>query len=105
MTKIDYAQNKELADELIKFLHEVNYSVTRENDLLIVNQQLSQSILESFLKTTGRAKHKITLLEPDSYLISIPVSAEAIGLESCEFCGYTSQSELVKVHRRTHQAL
>ena len=105
MTKIDYAQNTEFANELIDFLQKNNYSVSKESDLLIVDEQIQKPTLESFLKQTGRTKHKITLLEPDSYLIAIPVSAEEIGLESCEFCGYTSHSELVKVHRRSHQAL
>ena len=105
MSKIDYAQNGELANELIKFLQESNHSVTKENDLLIVNSSIQKPLLESFLKQTGRSKHAITLLEPDSYLIAIPVSAQEIGLESCEFCGYTSHTELVNVHRKTHQAL
>lgn len=105
MTKIDCAQNNKLADELISFLQSNNYSITQENDLLIINEQIQKSTLESFLKQTDRTKHKITLLEPDSYLIAIPVSAEEIGLETCEFCGYTSHHELVKVHRRSHQAL
>ena len=105
MIEIDYAQNNELADELIKFLNENDYSTIKENDLLIVNKSLSKSLLESFLKKTGRSKHKITLLKPNSFLIAIPVSVTEIGLESCEFCGYTSHRELVNVHRRTHQAL
>jgi len=105
MIHIDYAQNNELGDELICFLKENNYSVTQEDDLLIVNESIQKSTLESFLKQTGRIKHKITLLESDSYLIAIPVSAEEIGLETCEFCGYTSQSELVNVHRKSHYAL
>ena len=105
MSKIDYVQDNELADELIKFLQENNCSVTRDNDLLIVDESILKPILELFLKQTGRTKHKITFLEPDSYMVSIPVSAEEIGLETCEFCGYTSHTELVKIHRKTHQAL
>lgn len=105
MTRIDCAQNTELTQELIEFLKENNCSVTKENELLIVNENFSKSLLESFLEKTSRTRHKITLIEPDSYLIAIPVQMEDIGLESCEFCGYTSQSELVQVHRRTHQAL
>ncbi|AFS82607.1 hypothetical protein [Candidatus Nitrosopumilus sediminis] len=105
MTKIDCAQNNELEKELTKFLQERNYSTKQENDLLIVNEKLPKSILDLFLQETNRARHKITLIEPDSFLLAIPVNMEEIGLETCEFCGYTSHHDLVSVHRRTHQAL
>ncbi|MCV0391945.1 MAG: hypothetical protein K5790_01480 [Nitrosopumilus sp.] len=105
MTKIDCAQNTELAKELIKFLWEKNCHVKQENELLIVDEKIPKSLLETFLEDTSRTRHKITLTEPDSFLISIPVSMEEIGLETCEFCGYTSHHDLVQVHRRTHQAL
>ncbi len=39
------------------------------------------------------------------YFIVIPLDLENIGLESCEFCGYTAYRELVEIHRRSHQAL
>ena len=105
MTRIDCALNTELAQELIEFLKEKNCSVTKQNELLIINENLSRSLLELFLEKTNRIRHKITLVEPDSYLIAIPVKIEDIGLESCEFCGYTSHSDLVQVHRKSHQAL
>ena len=105
MTRIDCAQNNELAEELTKFLHQKNYTPVQGNELLTVDEKLPKSILESFLEETNRSKHKITLVEPDSFLIAIPVSMEEIGLESCEFCGYTSHHNLVEVHRRTHQGL
>ena len=104
MTRIDCAQNTALAQKLIEFLKEKNCSVTKENELLMVSGNFSKSLLESFLEKTNRIRHKITLVEHDSYLIAIPVNMEDIGLESCEFCGYTSHSELVQVHR-SHQAL
>ena len=105
MIKIDCAQNSELSQELVEFLKENDCPVTNENELLIVNDNISKSLLESFLEKTNRTKHKITLVEPNSFLIAIPVKMEEIGLESCEFCGYTSHKDLVQVHRRTHQAL
>ncbi len=105
MTKIDCAQNTELAEEIAEFLQEKNFSITCENDLLITNARLSKSLLELFLEKTDRTRHKITLVEPDTFLIAIPVKMEEIGLESCEFCGYTSHHDLVEVHRRTHQGL
>ncbi len=105
MTKIDCAQNIELEKELTKFLHERNYSTKQENELLIVNEKLSKSVLELFLQETHRTKHKIMLVEPDCFLLAIPVKMEDIGLETCEFCGYTSHPDLVSVHRRSHQAL
>jgi len=89
MTEIDCAQNNELADELTTFLRNESYSVTQENDLVTVNEKLS----------------KITPIDSDSYLIAIPIGIEDIGLESCEFCGYTAYRELVEIHRRSHQAL
>ena len=50
MTEIDCAQNNELAEELTIFLQNESYSVTHENDLVTVDEKLSKSILESFLK-------------------------------------------------------
>ena len=103
MTKIDCAQNNELAEELTIFFRNEGYSVTQENDLITVDKKLSKSLLESFLKKTDRVKHKITPIDSDSYVIAIPLDLEDIGLESCEFCGYTAYHELVEIHRRTHQ--
>ena len=105
MTEIDCAQNDKLAEELTTFLRNEDYSVTQENDLVTVDEKLSKSILESFLKKTDRDRHKITPIDSDSYLIAIPIGIEDIGLESCEFCGYTAYRELVEIHRRSHQAL
>ena len=105
MTNIDCAQNDELAEELMIFLRNEGYSVTHENDLVTVNEKLSKPILESFLKKTDRLRHKITPIDSDSYVIAIPLDLEDIGLESCEFCGYTAHRELVEIHRRSHQGL
>ena len=105
MTRIDCAQNSELAEELTEFLRQRNYTPVQENELLSVDEKLPKSLLESFLEETNRTKHKITLVEHGFFLIAIPVSMENIGLESCEFCGYTSHHSLVEVHRRTHQGL
>ena len=105
MTKVDCAGNNELAEELTIFLQNESYSVTHENDLVTVDEKLSKSILESFLKKTDRDRHKITLIDSDSYVIAIPLDLEDIGLESCEFCVYTAHRELVEIHRRSHQAL
>jgi len=105
MTKVDCAGNNTLAEELTIFFQNEDYSVIQEKDLVTVDQKLSKSILESFLKKTGRNRHKITPIDSDSYLIAIPLDLEDIGLESCEFCGYTGYRELVEIHRRSHQAL
>ena len=105
MTEIDCAQNNKLAEELTIFLRNESYSVTQENDLVTVDEKLSKSTLESFLKKTGRVGHKITPIDSDSYVIAIPLDLEDIGLESCEFCGYTAHRELVEIHRRSHQGL
>jgi len=105
MTEIDCAQNNKLAEELTIFLRNESYSVNQENDLVTVDEKLSKSTLESFLKKTDRVKHKITFIDSDSYLIAIPLDLEDIGLESCEFCGYTAYRELVEIHRRSHQGL
>ena len=105
MTEIDCAQDNKLAEELTTFLRNEDYSVTQENDLVTVDEKLSKSILESFLKKTDRDRHKITLIDSDSYVIAIPLDLEDIGLESCEFCGYTAHRELVEIHRRSHQGL
>jgi len=105
MTKVDCAGNNILAEELKAFLSNENYSVAKENDLVTTDEKFSKSILESFLKKTGNVKHKITPIDSDSYLIAIPLDLEDIGLESCEFCGYTAYRELVEIHRRSHQAL
>ena len=105
MTQIDCAQNFELAQELTEFLRDENYTLTQENDIIMTSQKIPKSVLEKFLKETKRPKHKISLIESDSFVIAIPVDLEDIGLESCEFCGYTGHRELVNVHRRTHQGI
>ena len=105
MTQIDCAQNYELAQELTEFLYNENYTVTQENDVITSNQKIPKSVMKKFLKETNRPKHKISLLESYSFVIAISVDLEDIGLESCEFCGYTDHRELVNVHRRTHQGI
>ena len=105
MTKIDCSQNSELAEELTEFLQIKEYSVIQENDLISIDEKLSKSVLELFLKKTGRNKHKITPFDSDSFLIAVPLDLRDIGLESCEFCGYMGYPELVDIHRRSHQAL
>ena len=103
--KIDCAKNSNLAEELVDFLQEKAYSVSQEEGLVTTNEKISPSILELFLDKTDRSKHKITFVDTDTYLIAIPMDLEDIGLESCEFCGYTAHHEDIQVHRRSHQAL
>jgi len=105
MTIIDCAQNDEITKELNEFLQNKNHIVTQENDIITTDKKISQNLLEQFLKETDRPRHKVLLSEPGTFVIAIPVKMEDIGLESCEFCGYTAHSELVNVHRRTHQGL
>ncbi len=103
--KIDCAQNNTIAQELTTFLRKGGHSANQDDDLIIIDEKLHISILESFLKKTDRSKHKITIVDSDTYLIAIPMDLEDIGLESCEFCGYLGHPEEVEVHRRSHQAL
>jgi len=103
--KVDCAQNNALAEDLNGFLQENGYSVSQEDSIVTINAKITRSILELFLEKTDRSKHKITLVDSDTYLIAIPMDLEDIGLESCEFCGYLGHPEEVEVHRRSHQAL
>ena len=103
--KIDCAQNNALAEELVSFLQEKEYSVSKEEGIVSTNEKISLDVLELFLEKTDRSKHKITFVDTDTYLIAIPMDLEDIGLESCEFCGYTAHHEDIQVHRRSHQAL
>ena len=105
MTTIDCVGNEKLQEELTAFLRNEGCSVTNENSLVVVDKKLSKSEIDSFLKKTDRPKHKITFVDADSYVIAIPVEIKDIGLDSCEFCGYTGYTELIEVHRRSHQAL
>ena len=105
MTVIDCAQNYEIAVELSEFLQNNGHTVKSESSIIMTEKKIPQKTLEQFLKETHRPKHKVSLSEPDTFVIAIPVKMEDIGLESCEFCGYTSHHDLVKVHRRTHQGL
>lgn len=102
---IDCAQNNVLAKEVISFLQEKGISARLAEDLIVSEKKISKNILELFLKETDRSKHKIIPVDSDTFVIAIPKSLEDIGLESCEFCGYTSHRNLVEVHRRTHQGL
>ena len=103
--KIDCAKNSDLAEELVGFLQEKEYSVSQEEGLVTTREKIPLDILELFLNKTDRSKHKITFVDSDTYLIAIPMDLEDIGLESCEFCGYLSHPEEVEIHRRSHQAL
>jgi len=103
--EVDCAQNNALAEDLNSFLQENGYSVSQEDCIVTINAKIPRNILELFLEKTGRSKHKITIVNSDTYLIAIPMDLEDIGLESCEFCGYTAHRELVEIHRRSHQAL
>jgi len=103
--EIDCAQNSDLADDLVSFLQEKGYSTSQEEGLVTTNEKIPHNILELFLDKTDRSKHKITFIDSDTCLIAIPMDLEDIGLESCEFCGYTAYRELVEIHRRSHQGL
>ena len=102
---IDCAQNSALAKELLSFLLQKGISARLSDDLVVSDKKLSKNILELFLKETNRSKHKVTPFDSDTFVIAIQKDLEDIGLESCEFCGYTSHHDLVEVHRRTHQGL
>ena len=103
--KVDCAHNNALAEDLNSFLQENGYLVNQEDSIVTINAKITRSILELFLQKTDRSKHKITIVDSDTYLITIPMDLEDIGLESCEFCGYLGHHEDVAVHRRSHQAL
>ena len=100
---VDCAQNLELAKELFEFLSDKGYSVKISGDIVIADKKISQNILGLFLKETTRSKHKVIPFDSDSFVLAIPKTLQDIGLESCEFCGYTAHNELVEVHRRSHQ--
>ncbi len=102
---VDCAQNRVLAKELISFLSDKGISAKLTDDLVIFDKKISKNILELFLKETDRSKHKAIPFDSDTFVLTIPKDLEDIGLESCEFCGYTSHHDLVEVHRRTHQGL
>ena len=102
---LDCAQNNILAKELISFLLEKGISAKLADDLVVSEKKISKNILELFLIETDRSKHKVTPFDSDTFVLAIPKDLEDIGLESCEFCGYTSHHDLVEVHRRTHQGL
>jgi len=102
---IDCAQNSALAKELLFFLSQKEISARLSDDLVVSEKKISKNILELFLKETDRSKHKVTPFDSDTFVIVIQKDLEDIGLESCEFCGYTSHHDLVDVHRRTHQGL
>jgi len=102
---VDCAQNNTLAKELISFFLQKGISAKLADDLVIFDQKISKNILELFLKETDRTKHKAIPFDSDTFVLAIPKDLEDIGLESCEFCGYTSHHDLVEIHRRTHQGL
>jgi len=102
---VDCAQNNILAKELISFLLQKGIPARLADDLVIVDQKISKNILELFLKETARTKHEVIPFDSDTFVLAIPKDLEDIGLESCEFCGYTSHHDLVEIHRRTHQGL
>lgn len=102
---IDCVQNNNLAKELVSFLLQKGISAKLSDDLVVSDKKVSKNILELFLRETDRSKHKVTPFDSDTFVLAIPKDLEDIGLESCEFCGYTSHHELVEIHRRTHQGL
>jgi len=102
---VDCAKNSDLAEELLGYLQEKKYSSSQKEGLVTTLEKIPLEILELFLNKTDRNKHKITFVDPDTYLIAIPMDLEDIGLESCEFCGFVAHHEDIQVHRRSHQAL
>ena len=97
---IDCAQNNNLAKELVSFLLQKGISAKLADDLVVSDKKVSKNILELFLRETDRSKHKVIPFDSDTFVLAIPKDLEDIGLESCEFCGYTSHHDLVEVHRR-----
>jgi len=102
---VDCANNTELAKELMAYLKEKNIQAYIQDGMVMTAQDLKLENLEMFLKHTDRHKHKAQLIDKMRFLISFPSNLEALGLESCEFCGYIGHSVEIEVHRRSHQAL
>lgn len=105
MTAIDCVGDEKLQEELMVFLRDNCCSVISENSLVVTDKKLAESEINLFLEKTCRSDHKTTFVDADSYVIAIPVEIKDIGLDSCEFCGYTGHTESIAVHRRTHQGL
>ena len=105
MTTIDCVGDEKLQKELMEFLRKEGYSVNSENTLVIIEEKISESVIDLFLKNSNNPKHKTTFVDADSYVIAIPVEIKDLGLDSCEFCGYTGYTEMIEIHRRSHQAI
>ena len=100
---IDCNKNKELASELSDSL--AQYKTVQEDDKIVITDEITSDIIESHLKKINRPKHRVFLVEQEKFLIAIPQDLHDIGMDSCEFCGYVDYTDLVGLHRKSHQAL
>lgn len=105
MTTIDCVGDEKLQKELIEFLSNEGYSVNSENSLVVTEEKISASVIDLFLENNNNSKHKAIFVDADLYVLAVPVEIKDIGLDSCEFCGYTGHTEMIEIHRRTHQAI
>ena len=100
---IDCAGDDEIAAKLETYLKNLGFSVKTEESTVIVNKDVTERILNYFLKETDLSLHSIRKIDSTNFLLSKEVRIEDLGLFKCEMCEYiVSTEEELLVHRRTH---
>jgi hypothetical protein len=102
---IDCAYDEKLSDELVKYLTENGFQVTKESDGVIRSNDitLTRDHLDVFLKMTDKIKElQVIPSEKNVWVMAIEIPIEGFGLVRCSVCGFVMYEEEVMAHERAH---
>jgi len=103
MIVIDCAGDNKIAQELASYLNNHGFEAREEESLVIVNEEIADHILYSFLENTSRSDYTVRKIDSTNFVVAKEVPIEYFGFLRCEMCGFLvpSEEELM-VHRRAH---
>ena len=102
---IDCAYDEKLSDELVKYLTENGFQVTKDADGIIRSNDvtLTRDDLDLFLKKTGKIKElQIIPSEKNVLIIATKIPIEGFGFVRCSICGFVMYEEELMAHERAH---
>ena len=102
---IDCAYDEKLSDELVKYLTENDFQVTKDADGIIRSNDttLTRDDLDLFLKKTGKIKElQVIPSEKNVLIIATKIPIEGFGLVRCSICGFVLYEEESMAHERAH---
>lgn len=101
---IDCAFDEKLADEMVQYLKECGFTISKEDNGIITTDDPKVTIdeLEHFLKKTGKIRDLQIIPSDSTVIVAKKVMIEQFGLARCSICGFVTHSEELLAHERAH---